>query len=62
MSDQIISRDSIKAQARRAAESGKGPESCPYMPGSIYEEKWKDAYYIRMSQLMGGVTFGREAA
>lgn len=62
MTDQIISLDTIKAQAYRAAENGKGPGACPYMPGSIYEEKWKDAFYVRVSQLDSAAQFGMEAA
>jgi hypothetical protein len=51
MSDPIIPLaqiEEIKSHAREAAKSGEGPDTCPYIRGSIYEEKWKDAFYANV--------------
>jgi len=52
MTDQIIPIDKIKNEAIAAAERGFGPGECPYLPGTDAERTWKDAFYIRVSQLM----------
>jgi hypothetical protein len=51
----IISRDTIRLQAIRAAEfdfnSGKPPTECRYDQDSIYEERWLAAYMARKTEL-----------
>jgi len=37
----------IVREAVAAADAGKGPDACPYLPGSDAEITWKDAFYVR---------------
>lgn len=52
MSEQVIPIEKIKTEAIAAAERGFGPGECRYVPGSDAERTWKDAFYVRVSQLM----------
>lgn len=52
MSEPIIPIEQIKAHARAAAERGEKPNVCEYLKGSSEEYDWKDAFYVRWSQLM----------
>ena len=49
--------ESIKREAIAAAESGKGPDACPYAKDSEAERAWKDVFYSNPSlflRLFGG--------
>jgi hypothetical protein len=50
---ELIPRDTIKQDARAAAERGDPPTVCRYAKGTEAEYIWKDAYYVRVSQLQG---------
>lgn len=52
---ELISKEQIKRQAIDAANRGDEPTVCHYLPGSEMERIWKDAFYIRVSQLDGKV-------
>lgn len=55
MSYEVIARDVIKAQARRAAEAdyeaGRTVPDCPYEKGTAYAKKWLAAYWQRECEL-----------
>lgn len=55
MADQIISRDTIKRQARRAAEAdvkaGRMTPDCPYELGSPYAKSWYAEYLMTECEL-----------
>ena len=51
--------EAIKREAIAAAEGGKGPDACPYLPKSAAAGTWKDAFYARLALLLP--PFGRLA-
>ena len=51
MSEPIISIDTIKRQARRAADIGTPVSHNPYAPGSIFRKRWAGAYLMRKTEL-----------
>jgi hypothetical protein len=54
MNHPIISRDTIRRQARRAADAGFPASACPYLDGSPFAENWLAAYIERKDELHNG--------
>lgn len=59
MTDQVISRDTIRRQARRAAEAGIPVSHNPYTPGTSYAKRWLGAYLQAKQQKQHGRNHGR---
>jgi len=47
-----IPDDAIQNAAKAAADSGKGPDACPYLPGSDARRTWEDVFYTRLARLL----------
>ncbi len=47
----ILHMNQLREQARHAADTEAGPQSCPYPEGSEHAKVWLELYYQRVLEL-----------